>query len=106
MNAKGMACIRVHSVLNDWCDCMIFTPVKFKETATLAIVKGVDLFLCEDNQKPYGDCIASSLSEKDIPYVIEYCKYDEYTCEPFQSWLDHVEDSACCEDLDFFELTI
>ena len=74
--------------------------------ATTAIIRGIDLFLSEDNQEPYGDCIVSSLDFEEIPYVIEYCKYDEYTYETFQSWLDHVEDSECCEGLDFFELTI
>ena len=99
MNAYKMACIHYQSDMNDWMDCLIYVPESVTEKALNAVHKGVDMFNEESNQEAYGQCIELALIAAEIPYLIEYCDYDEETDEPYQSWVYHVSEVESCNGL-------
>lgn len=99
MNAHKMACIHYQSDMNDWMDCLIYVPENIAEKALEAVRKGVEMYNEEDGQQPYGECIEDALCNADIPYLIEYCEYDEETDEPYQSWIYHVSEVEDCDGL-------
>ena len=99
MNARGMACIHYEDDMNLWMDCLIYVPETVAEAALEAVRKGVEMFNEETNQEAYGQCIELALTAADIPYLIQYCEYDEDTDEPYPSWISHVADVETCKGL-------
>lgn len=99
MDVNKMACIHYEDDMNPWIDCLIYVPETIAEKALEAVRKGVDMFNEETNQEPYGECIILALKQSDIPYLIEFCEYNEDTDEPFQSWVYHVSEVESCDGL-------
>lgn len=102
MDVNKMACIHYEDDINPWIDCLIYVPETIAEKALEAVRKGVDMFNEEDNQEAYGQCIELALTKADIPYLIEYCEYDEDTDEPYRSWVYHVSEVESCDGLKVF----
>ena len=103
MNARNMTCIHYMDEMNLWIECLVYVPSNFKSAALDAVRRGVEMFNEASNQEPYGQCIELALAAADIPYLIEYCEFDEYTDEPYPSWVAHVGMVTSCEKLEIIE---
>ena len=97
IKSRIMACIHYEDVMNPWIECLVYVPNRFADAALAAVRKGIDMFHEETNQETYGQCIELALAAADVPYLIEYCEYDEDTDEPYLFWNAHVSEVTNCE---------
>jgi len=80
--------LRWFSILNEWMDCVVFVQEKYRAEAKEAISAGIDEFW-EENNLCYGDCIDNALSNRGIPFVIEY--EDEALYANDEDWECHLK---------------
>lgn len=99
MSVSKMTCIHYQSHFNSWMECLVYVPFEFEYKALVAVQNGVDKFNDDENQEAYGQCIELELASRNIPYLIEYCEYDEYTEEAYPSWEAHVSEVENCDNL-------
>ena len=104
MNASKMACIYYEDIANPWMACLTYVPESFAEKAKEAVKKGLALFYEDANPEPYGECVMIAMDFAGIPYLIEFCEYDEETDEPYPSWELHVAEVANSKGLNFLQV--
>lgn len=78
------------SEINPWMQCLVYVDTQNAEKAHEAVKRGVERWHA-DECLTYGECIEQELSEMEIPFLIEFCDYDNENDEPTDLWNKHIE---------------
>lgn len=82
--------LRWYADMNDWMDCCVYVPREYEGRATKVIKTAINEFW-DQNDQCYGDMIEDGLIDADIPFMIEYCEYDDETDEVSPEWEEHFD---------------